>query len=268
MVIIITAYEKEVIAVGIDLNLPILFKYSSFRYFGKQEFHVTRFCKENVLVMVTDGVLRFSENDEDYEVKAGEYFIQRKNCRQSAAYASDEPKYLYVHFDAEWTDGNGSLARRGTFDIEKVANLMQSIGETSFEGRSYTEEQYLLLKLLLAINEKEEKETPAKRMALYVEKNLCTVFSLSDLCDEFHYSKNYIIKLFKDNLGSSPFQYINRVKLGRAKHLLETSSKSLGEICKECGFSDYSYFYKRFIKDCGMSPLKWRKKVQTDPLLK
>jgi AraC-like DNA-binding protein len=69
-----------------------------------------------------------------------------------------------------------------------------------------------------------------------------------DLCDKFHYSKNYIIRIFNKELGVSPIQYINHEKIKRAMYLLETTSKPIGEIAIECGYSDYPYFYKKFVQ--------------------
>ena len=60
---------------GIDFNSPILYRHASFRYFEKNEHHITRFCIDNVLLLVYEGVLRFSEDGEEKEVRAGEYYI-------------------------------------------------------------------------------------------------------------------------------------------------------------------------------------------------
>ena len=106
----------------------------------------------------------------------------------------------------------------------------------------------------------------AEAMADYVEKNLHMAFSLSALSEEFHYSKNYILRIFKQEFGTSPVQSVNERKLTRAAYLLETTSKPLSEIAETCGYSDYPYFYKRFVQKNGMSPLKWRKQKQADPL--
>ena len=45
---------------GMDLNAPITYKHASLRFFEKNEYHVERFSRDNVLLLVFDGVLRFS----------------------------------------------------------------------------------------------------------------------------------------------------------------------------------------------------------------
>ena len=251
--------------IGIDLNKPILYKYASFRFFQKKEHHTNRFCRDNVLLLVYDGILRFSEDDVEYEVCAGEYYIQKKNSDQKGRIASDAPKYLYVHFDGEWTDSPNALSNSGRFDIQWLFKLMERIDAASHQNAPYNELQYLFLKLLLSLISKAEKNPMAEQMSKYVEENIEKIVSLDDICKAFHYSKNYVIRIFNKEFGISPVQYINEMKLRRAMYLLETTSKPIGEIATVCGYADYAYFYKRFTRKVGTSPQKWRKHIQASP---
>ena len=109
-------------------------------------------------------------------------------------------------------------------------------------------------------------DTLAKRLSSFIEENIATVSSLADICDEFHYSKNYVERIFNRAFGVSPIQYINDAKIKRAMYLLETTSKPIGMISEECGYFDYPYFYKRFVYKAGASPSEWRKRIQQNPL--
>lgn len=252
--------------IGIDLNGLITYKHASFRIFKEKEHHSTRFCKDNVLLLVFEGVLRFSEDYEEFEVRAGEYYIQKKNTYQDGMIVSDQPKYLYVHFDAEWADNNDVLPKRGFFDFSLLSGLMERIDETAHRDPLYSEMQYLVLKLLLILKTPPAINTTAQLISEYLENNIATVSSLSDICREFHYSKNYIIRIFKKEFGVSPIQYVNDAKIKRAMYLLETTSRPVKEITEECGYSDYPYFYKRFVRKTGLSPLRWRRQIQENPL--
>ncbi len=251
--------------IGIDLNKPVTYKYASLRFFQEKEHHVTRFCRDNVLLMVYDGVLRFSEDGNEIEVRAGEYYIQRKNCQQAGALASDAPQYLYVHFDAEWSDLPDALASNGRFDIEMFFELMKKIDSAAHGNDTYNDLQYLFLTILLSLRKKVKKNPIAKALSEYVDENFKTITSLLDICEEFHYSKNYIIQIFNKEFGVSPFQYINEKKVRSAMYLLETTSKSIVEIAGDCGYADYAYFYKQFVKKTGISPSIYRKQIQQNP---
>jgi len=251
---------------GIDISRPTFYKLASLRYFEKHERHITRFCKDNVLLLVFSGVLRFSINGEQMEVGEGEYYIQRKNTYQSGEIESDEPKYLYAHFDAEWTDSPDALPHRGNFNYDELFEIITEIDIASHHGYLYAEQEYLFLKLLLSLRQNTKKTTVAQKAADFIEKNLKNVYSLSDICDEFHYSKNYIIRIFKREFGVTPIQYINERKIKRAMYLLETTSKNIGIVSEECGYTDYAYFYKLFMRKTGDTPSAWRKKIQQSPL--
>ena len=56
---------------GIDLNESIVYKHSSFRFFDAHEHHVSRICEDDVLLLVFQGVLRFSEDGRQYETASG-----------------------------------------------------------------------------------------------------------------------------------------------------------------------------------------------------
>jgi AraC-like DNA-binding protein len=145
---------------------------------------------------------------------------------------------------------------------------MVRIDTAAHEKRTHAERQYLFLKLLLTLKEKPTVNPTARQLSDYIEKNLARISSLSDVCEAFHYSKNYIIRIFNKEFGLSPIQYINDVRIKRAMYLLETTSRSVKEIMEECGYSDYPYFYKRFVRRTGLSPLRWRCQIQQNPLIR
>lgn len=52
----------------------------------------------DILLIMLDGVLRFTEDGVPVEPVGGEYYIQRKGLLQDGPEASDRPSYFYVHF--------------------------------------------------------------------------------------------------------------------------------------------------------------------------
>ena len=58
----------------------------------------------------------------------------------------------------------------------------------------------------------------------------------------------------------TPFEYINTLRIKEGERLLEVTSKSAESIAYECGFGDYSQFYKAFKKIYNISPVEWRKR--------
>lgn len=74
---------------------------------------------------------------------------------------------------------------------------------------------------------------------------------LSELCDV---TPEYFRKIFKYFYGSSPLQYINNLKIERAKELLSSTLFTVSKVSELCGFIDASHFSRVFKKITGISP--------------
>ena len=247
---------------SIDLNSPIEYKCASLRYFRENERHVFRVCHEYVLLMVFDGVLRFMEDGEEYEVGAGEYFIQRIHSKQGGTRTSDAPKYLYVHFYASEGDG---LYRRGTFDQTKLKSKMERLDALERSGGTLIEKCGIFYNLLASLAKIGKEESLSDRIAQFIAENYKSDISLDLIAKHFSFTKNHIINVFKKEYGTPPFEYLNRVRIAEAKTLLEATSRSLEDISGDCGFSSYSNFYKRFYATAGCSPAEYRRAVRLSP---
>lgn len=251
---------------GIDLNSPVEYLYSSMRFFSEKEYHVTRFCKENVLLMVYDGILRFTEDGIAYEIHPGEYHIQKSNSCQSADSPSDAPKYLYVHFNASQAESGKILPFKGCFDYSKAKHLMEKLDRLSHSESTMVEKISVFFRILTLLQSEEKPANLAGKIAEFISEEPADTLSLKMLCEKFHFSKNHIINIFKKEFGTTPVKYINNLKLARAKYLLEVTSDSAESIALSSGFNDYSHFYKLFCRENGISPVAWRKHRQTNPL--
>ena len=247
---------------GIDLNKPIAYQYASMRYFSPGERHITRFCKDDVLLMVFDGVLRFSEDGTEYEVHAGEYHIQKNNTYQTGYAVSDSPKYLFVHFHADWREDGATLPFRGTFDSVRLMDRMEEVDRLSHANAPLISKTAKFLSLLEMLIQKNSVPTLADQIAQYIQGANLQTISLEMACHHFNFSKNHIINTLKKEYGVTPVEYIHRVKIERAKYLLEVTSYSTEHIASECGFNDYSHFYKVFTRMAGVSPTTFRKSKQ------
>jgi AraC-like DNA-binding protein len=64
--------------------------------------------------------------------------------------------------------------------------------------------------------------------------------------------------LFKQELGISPWDYLNRYRVFQAKELLRQTNDSIGHVGQRVGFSDASYFSRVFRRLVGISPGAYR----------
>ena len=116
------------------------------------------------------------------------------------------------------------------------------------------------LKLMASESKKMKKEftlsdlpTCADVEQVLIENNIKEPITIDELARKFYVSKSYISHTFKENQGVSLHQYIMKRRL----QLFRESVREGGDIKStylNCGFNDYSSFYRAFKQEYGISP--------------
>ncbi len=84
-------------------------------------------------------------------------------------------------------------------------------------------------------------------------------FKMSELYTEFGISHSLLNKLFKENFGMTPVQYVNKKRIEMAMFLLDGEDYTTAQIAEMCGFSDVKYFYTVFRKVAGDTVNEYKK---------
>ena len=96
------------------------------------------------------------------------------------------------------------------------------------------------------------------KVIAYIDQNYAQELSLQILSQYVHLSKNYLANLFKKETGEGVIDYINKVRIERAKVLLRNTDLKSSEICSMVGVLDSKYFSKLFKKMEGLTPSEYR----------
>lgn len=96
----------------------------------------------------------------------------------------------------------------------------------------------------------------------HVKNNIRKDFPLEELAAIACVTKAHLGRLFRDTLGTSPIQFVNRTKIQHAQRLLMTSNQSIAAISAEVGFADVSYFIRLFRRHIGFTPQAYRDKLR------
>lgn len=88
----------------------------------------------------------------------------------------------------------------------------------------------------------------------YADCNLCTDF----MSNKYGFSSRYISKLFKSEIGKSFSEYLTQYRIEKAKILLKTTSESISQIYRQCGFVSEKTFFRSFSKYENVTPGKYR----------
>ncbi|MDD4311052.1 MAG: AraC family transcriptional regulator [Eubacteriales bacterium] len=107
-----------------------------------------------------------------------------------------------------------------------------------------------------------------KRVSDYLEEHLSEPITLDELCRTVYLSKYYLERKFRQETGASIYQMLQKKRMIRARNQMQ-KGLSLTQIALNCGFSEYSGFYKAFRSEYGMSPhdyLVRLKETESSPL--
>lgn len=142
-------------------------------------------------------------------------------------------------------------------------NSYPNIVNTEVQNQTLTE--LLLLLLADAFRYKREYSSANRSEKSYVEKacnyinqNYYKEITLSALAENLSLNKSYLVKLFKNELQTTPNQYIKQTRLFYAERMLIQTDLTVENICFSCGFNTPSYFIKCFKENFGKSPLEYR----------
>lgn len=97
-----------------------------------------------------------------------------------------------------------------------------------------------------------------RKAVKYIEDNMESPLSLSDLSFATGLSPNYFHRIFSREMGITPNNYINKIKLDNAKRLLAKTEMSIADIAMQCGFENVPYFSFLFKKQHKMTPYEFR----------
>lgn len=141
------------------------------------------------------------------------------------------------------------------------------IGDRKFEEWSYF---YKFLSILMneyirySIDDgKGLEENRMNQVRLYLHTHYKEKITLEDLCSRFYLSTSTLVRNFKRQNNKSIIQYLNEIRIQAAKQLLLEKENSVTYVAMEVGFSDSAMFIKTFKKITGISPLKFKQKIET-----
>ncbi|WP_100405387.1 response regulator transcription factor [Bacillus solitudinis] len=93
----------------------------------------------------------------------------------------------------------------------------------------------------------------------YIDNNFDKVLTLEKISSLFFLNPSYCSYVFKENTGVNFSDYVNQVRIQKAKDRLEVSEEKIYKIAKRHGFDNVKYFFRVFKKITGYTPEEYRK---------
>jgi len=271
-----------------DFN-PTVFYVSKHKMIKDGVYHDHDFAE---LAYILSGKGRYLVNDKEFDVEAGDLVICNPGVKHT--HIITNPKEPTIEFISGFTDFhfknmavNSIQLKDGGYILHTTSELKQEISmhcyamiaerEGNKSGRYFMFKTHLMQMLLLVMREIDDAECceqkgcnfetynknyAVNRIINYLNENYEQKISLEQIAHNMYLSPVYISKIFKEETGESPINYLIKIRLERAKEiLLEDDDKSIKSIANNVGYDDVYHFSKLFKKYYGISPLYYKKRA-------
>lgn len=92
----------------------------------------------------------------------------------------------------------------------------------------------------------------------YINAHLDLQIKLAELAAVVGFSEYHFMRLFKQSMGITVYQYVLQQRVERAKKLLKKREEAIAEIALQCGFANQTHFTKYFRKFTNITPKAFR----------
>lgn len=174
---------------------------------------------------------------------------------------TDETSQWNIEFDEYFLFNNQSLAS-ATNNIMRIAMDDNSQKDIMAD--------FALKELLIRLMQTQARSMVEKNIVKnksrigfavdYIKKNLHQKLSIESIAKLTYVSKSNFFRMFKDELGTSPNEFILQERISRAKELLKNQN-SIKETAYQTGFSDTNYFTRVFKQFVGVTPKSYQDKT-------
>lgn len=245
-------------------------------YFCEYGYRIDREDYGNYMILYVDkGNLVVISEGRTYLIQQGQAAFL--NCHiPHTYYAKGYVSFSWIHFDganaAEFYNAYVEKEKGILFSSTQTAHIQKSLYAIISKYRNHLEISEVdnskiiydcICGLIFDSEDNNEEDTAGMRITSlakeYIRKNFEQGLTLNSLAEYVGLSQCHFSRVFKQETGYSPYEYIILVRMNKAKHLLGTTNKTVKEIAFEVGYQSESNFCNAFTSKIGISPKKYRK---------
>ena len=199
-----------------------------------------------------------------HEIRPGRFVTTRPHTPHSELHSAAGTVF-YCIFQCDVNLTNMVFDDDAEHTIKKLCEAM--IAEQR-RPRAYSEElqRLILSELLLRIMRWDSARVDIRRDITYaaecIRKNFREPISMQQLAADIGYGYDYFHHRFQEAYGCPPKQYQMNCRIACAKELLASGRYTCTEVAYLSGFSDSAQFSRIFARHTGVTPAKWRQRVE------
>jgi two-component system response regulator YesN len=146
---------------------------------------------------------------------------------------------------------------KNIFSLESIAKF-----QTTTQLKNWIFNMLKSMNELMLKNSIPEKRDVVEEATKYMNKNFNRNISLKEISEHFFINPYYFSQLFKKKTGETYQNYLIRLRVDRAKKLLEETNLKLYEICELVGYTDINHFNKIFERIIGVKPGEYKRFIE------
>ena len=220
---------------------------------------------------IAEGESEYMLENRRYELKKGDVLLIKPACPHYKSRVIKTPSTVYcLGFLPTAIENNGLAERifeRGELvslgENSPIADMLdltrKKLQASKTNAASFIKliaEAIVLLLCDLDIVEEREKETKNKavqKMLAYIKENLTAIKRVEDVANALFFSDSYTRNLFKKEMGIGIMEYVRNKRVLLAYRRIRHGRRP-SEVYAECGFSNYTTFYRAYTSYFGHSP--------------
>ncbi|MDP4146764.1 MAG: AraC family transcriptional regulator [Bacillota bacterium] len=137
------------------------------------------------------------------------------------------------------------------WELRVKASLLKIISHLAEEDNFIKDDTAIL-------TPKDYKVDLIKKVLNFIHDNYNQKIYIEDLASEVNMNTEYFCRFFKSITGRTPVAYINHYRIEQAAKMLNTGDEKVMEVCFNVGFTNFSYFIKKFKEYKNCTPSQYR----------
>ncbi len=275
--------QWEIISANASAKQNLIYLQEAGKFYSGPAYYTTRVNLDSYLLKLTfSGKGTLTYRGETHTLTPGDFFWI--DCREQQDYRTDGDHWhvVWVHFYGGDAASYYTLFRQLNHgspvghlpDHRKAQQILELLlqlyadasGELAVDIHGAGLIHQLLSLLLESVCKPHAPKLPEAVSGIcdYLSEHYSQAISLDILSKQVSLSKFHLLRVFRQHLGMTPFEYLQNIRITKAKELLRTTDLSVGMIANAVGIDSASYFIAAFKKLEGITPHKYRSAWSND----
>lgn len=212
-------------------------------------------------------IIAGSYNATGFLAEAG--LLEHKQASMSwmmSAWLKDNYPNVQVNLTREVvSDGNIFTAGSPASNCRLIYEVMRvfsgdALANSAIDATYYQEERYKTSAQVMPVLSTKARDGVVFRARAWLDVDITRPYDLKQVAQAAAVSPRTLTRYFNEVLGMSPLSYLQKVRIQRAKHLLEISMLDIPAIADQCGYRDNNSFCRIFKSETTMTPLQFRRR--------